>query len=190
MLSISMIAGRIAGIVTFIAFIPYVIATLRKQIRPNRATWIIWTLVGFTFVVAYRDLGATDSLWVAIGNLCAFFFVMALAIPYGEGGWTRLDRVCLISAVVGFGIWWLMESPLLAMLVSIGVDFLGAIPTLIKTYKNPKSENKTAWVLFLVANTINLFSLSEWSFALAAFPVYFFAISLTQVLLFKRKDPI
>lgn len=169
-----------AGVITFVAFVPYILQMVRGSNRPNRATWIIWTVVGFNFLVSYRDLGATDTLWVSIGNFVAFFFVMALSFRYGVGGWTRFDKFCLAGAGVGIAIWWFLNAPLLALWVGIVVDFLGALPTLRKSYRNPESEDFLSWVLFLVSNTVNLFAISDWTLAQASYPVYFFFISLLQ----------
>ncbi len=181
MSSLPTILGKLAGLTTFIAFIPYVIQMIRGRNRPNRATWIIWTIVGFNFLVSYHDLGATDTLWVSVGNFCAFFFVMVLSFRYGEGGWSLFDKGCLLGAGVGMGIWYFMHSPLLALWVSIIVDLLGAFPTLRKSYHDPMSEDFLSWILFLVANTLNLFAITTWNLAQAPYPIYFFFISLTQV---------
>ncbi len=172
--------GKIAGITTFVAFIPYIFQMIKGRNRPNRATWIIWTVVGFNFLASYHDLGATDTLWVSIGNLCAFFFVMVLSFRYGVGGWSLFDKVCLLGAGLGMAIWGLLHAPLLALWVSIVVDFLGALPTIRKSYQDPESEDFLSWILFLLANTLNLFAISSWNLAQASYPIYFFFISLLQ----------
>nr|MBI3540879.1 hypothetical protein [Deltaproteobacteria bacterium] len=179
--------GRTAGIVTFVAFIPYVIQMLRGRNRPNRATWIIWTVVGFNFLVTYHDLGATDALWVTIGNLSAFFIVMLLSFRYGEGGWTLFDKACLAGAGLGMLVWWHFHSSLLALWISIVVDFLGALPTLWKSYKDPESEDFLSWTLFLTANTLNLFAVDQWNFSQSPYPVYFFFISALEVSILSRR---
>lgn len=180
MTSLHSLLGKTAGVITFVAFVPYIFQMVRGRNRPNRATWIIWTVVGFNFLVSYRDLGATDTLWVSIGNFVAFFFVMALSFRYGEGGWTLFDKFCLAGAALGMGIWWFLNAPLLALWVSIVVDLFGAFPTLRKSWRDPEGEDFLSWVLFLVSNTVNLFAISDWTLAQASYPVYFFFISLLQ----------
>ena len=54
--------------------------------------------------------------------------------------------------------------------------------------KDPKSEDLTAWVLFFVANALNLLAIRRWSVALASFPVYmaFITLLLVAVILLRR----
>jgi len=54
--------GKIAGALSFLAFVPYVLATLRGKTRPNRATWIIWSAVGVTLLASYAVAGARETL--------------------------------------------------------------------------------------------------------------------------------
>ena len=54
--------GKIAVALSFLAFVPYVLATLRGKTRPNRATWIIWSAVGVTLLASYAVAGARETL--------------------------------------------------------------------------------------------------------------------------------
>ena len=172
------LAGKLAGGVSLLAFIPYLIRTLQGKNRPNRATWIIWTILGFILLASYRAVGASDTLWVSVANCVFFLAVVSLSFHYGEGGWTQLDMTCLLGAALGLFLWWYLKSPLSAVLICILLDFLGALPTLKKAYKDPKGEDRLTWLLFLLANLINLFAINQWTFAIAAYPIYLVLICL------------
>ncbi len=171
--------GICAGILSFLAFVPYIVSTLRGQNRPNRATWIIWGVLGFILLGSYKAAGATDALWLSVANALAFSAVVILSFKYGEGGWGALDGICLTIAIFGIFLWWYFSSPLLALYLSVAIDFVGALPTLKKAYLKPAEENRLAWILFWIANTLNLFALNEWNFAMAFYPVYMFLITGT-----------
>src|SRR5512134_3661769 len=103
--------GKIAGALSFLAFVPYIASTLRGKTRPNRATWIIWTAVGVSLLTSYAAAGAKETLWLSVANLVAFVFVLILSVKYGEGGWTPFDAACLFGAAFGFLLWWWFDSP-------------------------------------------------------------------------------
>ena len=113
--SLQHILGISAGILSFLAFVPYIIATLRGSNRPNRATWIIWAVLGFILLGSYKAAGATDTLWLTVGNVVAFSAVVLISFKYGEGGWKLLDISCLTLAALGIFLWWYYSSPLLAL---------------------------------------------------------------------------
>ncbi|MCE9625606.1 MAG: hypothetical protein K8R69_09190 [Deltaproteobacteria bacterium] len=180
--------GKIAGALSFLAFVPYIVSTLRGINRPNRATWIIWTAVGISLLASYAAAGARDTLWVSGANLAAFIAVLAISFKYGEGGWTRFDIGCLVAAALGFGLWWWFDSPLPTLYSGLFIDFVGALPTIRKAWANPESEDLLAWTMFCIANAINLFAIREWSVVIASYPVYmvFITFLLMAILILRR----
>lgn len=177
------VVGLVAGALSFLAFVPYVVSTLKGKNRPNRATWIIWTAVGVSLLASYAAAGARETVWVSAANLLAFIFVLVLSVKYGVGGWTSLDVACLIGAALGFLLWWWFDSPLPTLYSGLFIDFVGAVPTLVKAWKEPESESLTAWVLFCVANALNLFAIKMWSVVVASYPVYMVFITLLLVVI-------
>ncbi|HEX5038086.1 MAG TPA: hypothetical protein VFX30_13085 [bacterium] len=184
------VVGIVAGALSFLAFVPYVLSMLKGKNRPNRATWIIWTAVGVSLLASYAASGARETVWVAAANLLAFLFVLALSYKYGVGGWKVLDVSCLIGAAFGFSLWWWFDSPLPTLYSGLFIDLVGAVPTIAKAWKDPESENLPAWVLFFAANALNLLAIKEWSVAMASYPVYmaFITLALVSVLLWRRRE--
>lgn len=182
-------AGKSAGILSFIGFIPYIISAIRGTNRPNRATWIIWSVLGVILLASYRSAGATDAIWLSVANVIAFGAILIISFKHGEGSWDRLDLFCLSGAAFGLFLWWYLKSPLPALYLSVLIDLIGALPTFKKSYLDPVHENKLAWIIFWSANTVNLFALREWSMAMAAYPVYMFLLSgaLAILLIVRQK---
>jgi len=177
MFDIAVVAGKVAGIVSLIAFIPYILAILRGETKPNRATWWIWTIVGFMLGASYFSSGAKHTIWVPVSYIIGPFTVAILSIKYGEGGWTRFDRYCLFGTGMSVILWWIFSSPLIALLINLFIDFLGALPTIRKAYHKPESENHIAWILFFGGNIINLFAVEKWTFTIAVYPIFMFLLS-------------
>lgn len=185
------VIGKIAAAISFLAFVPYIVATLKGRNRPNRATWIIWTAVGVSLLASYAAAGARETLWLSVANLVAFVAVLALSYKYGEGGWTPFDAACLFGAAFGFVLWWWFDSPLPTLFTGLFVDLVGALPTVRKVWKNPGSEDLFTWVLFVAANVLNLFALKEWNLAMASYPVYmvFVTVLIASVISIRRLRP-
>lgn len=186
---ITAVAGKVAGITALAALVPYILAILRGETKPNRATWWIWTVVGFMLGASYYSSGANHTIWVPVSYIIAPIIVAILSIKYGVGGWTRFDRYCLLGAGVSVVLWWMFSSPLVALLINLFIDLMGALPTIRKAYYEPESENFTAWVLNFAANTINLFAIERWTFAIAVYPIFMFTTcGLITTFIFIRRN--
>jgi hypothetical protein len=179
-------AGRIAGFLALASFVPYVVDTLRGHARPSRATWWIWTLVGGVLFASHRESGGGESGWAPLAFVVGPFVIALLSVRYGEGGWARLDLVCIVGALLGLAGWGLTGSPAVALALNLVVDALGAVPTLEKAWRDPRSESLASWALGSAGTALNLVAVPEWSLAVAAFPVYLAVLSGTMTLLVSR----
>jgi len=179
--------GLLAGIIGFLAFIPYILDIVKGSTRPNKATWIIWAAVGFVIAASYFAAGARDSAWTPVAYAVGILAVAALSLRYGEKGWTKLDIACLIGAGIGLSLWILTKEPVFALYITTVVDLIGAIPTFKKAHEKPESESKVAWVMFFIANTLNLFAIgSEWTLPLLSYPGWVFVQSALMNILILR----
>lgn len=181
MFSWQSIIGVVAGFLSLLGFLPYLVSIYQGKTRPNRATWWIWAIVGIILCSSYYSSGAVHTIWVPVCSAFGHLIIAVLALKYGEGGWNRFDRGCLLGAAMSLLLWWRLNSPIIALLINIGIDFLGALPTIKKSYYEPHKEDSLTWLIFLSAHTLNLFALKDWSFALSAYPLYLFCSTATIV---------
>lgn len=187
--------GQAAGIVAFVAFIPYILSILRKETKPNRATFAIWSMVNVVILLSYLASGARDTIWVAFVYTICQLIVLLLSLKYGVGGFTKLDIICLASAALGICLWILTKQPTTALYISIFVEILGFIPTIKKSYLYPKTESSFAWVIFFLASSLNLFAITSFKFEIIVYPIYnfifdgtvMFLLVFPQIRFFKRK---
>lgn len=185
------VVGQIAGIVSLVAFVPYILAIFRGETRPNRATWWIWTVVGLMLASSYVfSSGASHTIWVPVSYVIGPLVIAILSIRYGEGGWTYFDRMCLFGAGVSLVLWWIFNSPFVALLINLFIDIMGALPTVHKVYYDPNSEDRTAWSLFFIGNTLNVFATEAWMFEILIYPVYMFLGSgvIAMLIFFRRNN--
>jgi hypothetical protein len=183
--------GIIAGIISTIAFVPYIISMVRGKTTPNKATWAIWAVLGVIIAASYYAAGARETAYVPFGYAIGILAVSALSFKYGEEGWTALDKWCLAGAGAGLALWALTSEPLFALYLTTMVDAIGGIPTIKKAWERPGSEDKAAWLMFLLANALNLLAIREWTLAVAMYPVYVIILSgtMSALLIIPRKIP-
>ena len=191
-MTLTKVAGIIAGILAIAAYVPYVIAILRRQVKPNRASWFIWATMDVLTLGSYFSAGARNTLWVLISFTVGAVIIAALSLKYGERSWSWLETTCSVGASISILMWIITKSPLPVLLLSIGIVSLGAIPTIRKVYRDPSGESRLTWALFLLACAANLFAVERWEFAIWIFPVFAFLFDGTvAVLVFwpRKKSP-
>lgn len=170
------VIGLIAGAIGIGGYIPYIISIFRGNTQPNRATWIIWTIIGGLLAFSYMAEGNPESIWLPFGYFVGPFMVAILSFRYGYNTWTRLDIYCLIAAGLSLIPWIFANSPALTLIINLFIDGSGALPTLVKTYREPETEDFSAWLVFFIANTLQLFAISTWNLA-SLYPIYLFFLA-------------
>lgn len=168
------IIGLIAGCFSLLGFLPYLLTIYQKKTRPNRATWWIWTIVGFVILFSYHSSGANNTIWLPLFAAISHLIIAITSLKYGEGGWNNFDRVCIFSASISLLFWWWYNSPLIALLINIVIDFLGALPTIIKSHHRPETEALFPWLMFFLASILNICAIEQWSFSILVYPFYYF----------------
>ena len=159
---------------------------LRGHTRPERTTWLIWSVQAMIAFFSQLKLGARWSLLFfglgAIGNLVVY----GLSLRHGYGGWKRADKIALVVATLGVIIAWATHDAMAALWGVIIADFAGAVLTIQKAYKIPKSETTITWLLAGLAAVLTALSVGRFSFDLLIYPIYLasicFAIPIAQVL--------
>ena len=178
------LVGRVAGLISLLAFLPYILAIVQGTARPNYATWLIWTVVGGLLFASYDAGVGGAARWVPLSDALGPAIIAVLSLRYREGAWTRFDLGCLTLAGLSVIGWVWTGSAMVALGINLCIDLLGALPTLRSVYRNPASESALTWRLFFLGNALNLVAIEDWSLSSASYPVYVVLISgLVNVLL-------
>lgn len=176
MLGIHEILGITAGVLSLVGYIPYIISILRGKTQPNKASWIIWAIVGGLLAFSYLTEGDKNTIWLPLGYFFGPLVVAILSFKYGYSQWSRLDRFCLIAAAISAIPWIVSKDATITLLINVLIDSLGAIPTIVKSYFEPETEDATAWIIFFIANTLQVIAIQQWNIA-AIYPIYLFFLA-------------
>lgn len=61
-----LLIGILAGICGIVMFIPYIKDIFKRKTKPERISWLIWSLLGLIAVGSQLSKGATDSIWMTV----------------------------------------------------------------------------------------------------------------------------
>jgi hypothetical protein len=167
----------------------YIVATLKGIVKPNRVSWLLWGLAAGISLLAEVKQGvswpALMTAMVTIGPLAVF----AASFVNRKAYWrlTRVDIACGLFAVLGLLLWHLTKTANLAILFGILADFFASLPTVVKAYHAPHTEQDRVFLLSIVAAVITLMVIRTWSFASYAWPVYLVGLNTLFVVLIRFK---
>lgn len=171
------VLGLLAGLLSILAFAPYVRDTLALRTRPQRATWFIWSVLCTITLTSQIYEGATHSLWFIAVQTLSTVFIFILSISRGTGSLINASDACMLVAA-GFGLvlWAMTDTTAYALAMVIGVSSLGGLATIQKAYLDPGSETLSTWVMSLVASGLAILAVDTPSWVLLAYPVYLFVL--------------
>ena len=184
--------GYVSGVLLILSFLPYLKGIFKHETKPERASWLIWSILGGIAFFSQLAKGATNSLWMpgvqTIGDLLIFL----LAIKYGMGGLLKRDITALSAAGISLVLWYFTNEPAVALFIAIFIDGVGALLTMIKSYEHPRTESITSWILTALGGFFGIFAVGAWNFVLLAFPLYIFVANVaivTTIIIGRKRNP-
>lgn len=159
-----------ALVVSVAANVPYIIDILKGRVKPERISWLLWTLLGLTYY--FSAVFADGAKLFSFGELIGPVIIFALALKFGVGGRGKFDLSALLLALVAFILLFVFDGVLTGLLLALFIDGIGATLTIRKLLIDPTSESKTFWALGAVASMLALASLNVFSLETTLFPIY------------------
>lgn len=169
--------GVIAGLLSCFAFVPYIRDTLASRTRPQRASWLIWAVLGSIAFFSQVYEGAGASLWFVGIQVSGTLTVLMLSIWKGKGTYFRYtDILVLTAAACGLVLWYFSQTAIYALATTITISLLGGVVTVIKAYREPSSETRSMWFLSFFASIFAALSVGQGDLILLAYPMYLFTL--------------
>src|SRR5665213_1534086 len=163
----------------------YVIKTLKGKTRPNRVTWFLWALA--PLVAFSAEIGQGVGLRSLMTFMVGFGPAMVLIASFinRKAVWkiTKLDIICGFLSIIALIAWKITGVGNVAIALSIAADLLAATPTLIKAYKEPKTEHYGVFLCGAISAVITLLTITNWTFAQYGFPLYIALVCAALVIL-------
>ena len=174
--------GVLSGILSLVAFLPYINDTIAGRTQPQRASWFIWSVLGaISFATIYAS-GATASLGFVGVQVSGTILIFVLSLWRGTGTLLRgSDCKVLFAAGLGLLLWHLTDRAVYALSVSIGISLLGGLVTIAKAYNRPSSETVSFWVWSGVSAAFALAAAGSSDPMMLAYPAYILGLNIAIV---------
>lgn len=169
--------GILGSILATIGIIPYIKDILYGNTRPQKATWLIWVLLGSIAFFSQLAKGATNSLWMTGLETIGQLVVLVLALKVGTGKFQKKDYVALFIAGLGLIFWYATHEAAIALYIVIAIDFTGTILTIQKAYQHPQTETLSIWILSTFGGFFTILSVGNWNIILLSYPIFIFVMN-------------
>ena len=164
----------IGALISAAGSVPYILAVIRGTARPRLVSWGVWAVLAGVMTVSAFIEGAMASAAMTAITFIACATVTILGWQRRTGGINRVDMVCLVGAVLGIASLAIFKSPLIALTVSVAVDIIAFIPTLMHAWTSPYEESLTCFALSALGGTLAVLAVlaGEISVVALLYPVY------------------
>lgn len=179
----------LGAVISGIGSLSYLIDTLKGKVKPNRVTFFLWALaplIGFAAQIN-QGVGIQSLLTFMIGFSPALIFLASFLNKKAEWKLHSFDFICGGLSILGLVLWYITKTGIIALSFSMIADALASLPTVIKSYKYPETENPWAYLGSLIAAILTILTITNWNFAHWGFPIQTLVINLVMFVLIQFK---
>jgi len=164
----------LGAIVQLIGIFSYIKDTVRGNTKPNKMTWLLWAVAPLIGAAAAISDGVTWAVLpvLAFGFASCLVFIFSFVNKNSYWKLGRLDYYCGGFSLLALILWWITKIPEIAILFAIVSDGLAALPTLIKAWKYPETENAGPFTMGILNSLTSFTAITKWTFSASAFPIY------------------
>ncbi len=184
------IISTIAVILTFVGYVPYIFDIFKGKTRPHTFTFLVWTIAGFTGWGLQVYGGAGVGSWALFFATSLCFFIFLLSLKYGEKNITKGDVLFLVLALVALFLWLVIKQPVWSVILAAGVELLGFVPTIRKSWNAPYSETLLTYEVCVVRHGLSLFAFQQYNILTVLYPAAWTVANFLFVvlLIYRRKQ--
>ncbi len=178
----------IAALIAIGGNVPYLRDAFTKRVKPHPYTWLVWTIVsGITFfgqVQKGAGIGALPAGVAEIFTILIFLF----SLQYGFKYIKKSDTYFLAAALLGLIPWVINDDPTGSVIIAVTIDLIAFVPTIRKTWRNPKTETPVLYGANVIRHILTLFSLQAYNIATTLHSIAMIITNsiMTSIILFKK----
>lgn len=168
----------------------YIKGTVRGDTKPNRVSWLLWTIAPFIGTAAALANGVE---WAVLPVFMSGFgpLLVFIASFINKNSYWKLERFdywCGLLSLIALILWGITKIPEIAITFAIASDGLAAVPTLVKSWKYPETENAGPFTAGIFSSLTSFAAIKMWIFSAYAFPIYLVIINIFITLaIYRRK---
>ncbi len=169
---------------SFIGGFSYIRDTLYGKTKPNKVSFLLWSLAPLIGSAAALKAGVgwpiLPIFLAGLTPLVIFFASFVNKNAYWK--LTPLDYICGALSITALIFYLSSDLIMLTLIFSILADLFAGIPTLVKSWKNPGSESPLLYILSTCGNIVGLLIITHWTFAAYGFGTYLIVMNISILL--------
>lgn len=183
----------ISTLIASLGSIYYLYLTIKGKVQPNKITFFFWGLFPMIAFFAQSEQDVSSVIWItfAMGFLP---FLILLAAYFNPGAYWAIkprDYYLAAIAVVSMLLWYVTENANLAIIFALIADVFASLPTILKAYNAPHSEDWKPYAINSVGFLVGVLAIQNWVFAEYSFVLYFFLLTtFLAALIYYRQQSI
>ncbi len=167
----------------------YAYLTFKGLVKPNRVTWLFWSAFPMIAFAAQLAQGVGLVAWATFVAGAPPVLVLIGSVFNKDAYWQtkRLDYWFAGAGLLSVVAWQVTKIPTIALTFALLADFFVALPTFVKTYRFPETENWKAYGVSAFGFLLAVLAVPEWTYGNGAFVVYLFLLNLGIAVLAARR---
>jgi hypothetical protein len=168
----------------------YIKDIFNNKAKPNRVSWIFWTIAPFVGVYVGYKSGISIPLLLSTFTAGFIPLIILIASCFNKNSYwktTTFDLLCGLLSLVAIIIWVTTKNGVVSMSFAVLADLFAGIPTVIKSWKHSQTENIGPFSAGILNQIITFFIITNFSTLNLVFPVYLVAINIVIILGIKKK---
>jgi hypothetical protein len=167
------------GMLVLLSGIPYIIDIIKKKTRPNVVSWFTWTILITIGGFAALDAGEVNTAIITFADALQVGIILLLGLRYGYAKFSLFDGICQLGAIVGLALWFTFNSPTVAIIATITIDLIAALPTYRHSWQAPGEETWQTYAISSLGAGVGMLSLTTFSVDSLAYPLYLLLLGST-----------
>src|SRR6266481_6564845 len=133
----------LGAIIAAIGSLSYLIDTVKGKVKPNRVSFLLWSLAPLIAFVAElkQGVGLQSLMTFEVGFLPLTIFIASFFNKNAKWKLTRFDLTCGVLSLIALILWYITTSGNVSIVFSILADGLAALPTIVKSFNFPETES-------------------------------------------------
>lgn len=153
----------------------YVIGTLQGKIKPNRVTFVVWSIAPFIVYLSQISQGVGVQSWMTLSTSILPFSVFIASFVNKKAYWKLIPRdvACGALSLVGLLLWYITKVGNVAIFFSLLSEVLATFPTIAKAFRYPETERAWPWLTAVAGGLLTIVTITDWDFAHVGYPVLY-----------------
>jgi len=174
----------VAAFLSLLATYVYIRSMFRGGAKPNRVSWLMWSIAPFIATAAAVSNGVGWAALPVFMSGFSPFLIFSASFVTKKAQWKlgKFDVFCGLLSALALLLWLVTRDPNVAITFAIASDGLASIPTLTKAWRYPETESGWAFAVGVFNASTSFVAAPIWTFSQIAFPAYLIAINLMLVI--------